>query len=97
MDLALEAGAEDIKEEGDIFEIHTSFDGFLDVKKAIEDAGIPILSAEQTRLPQTTVKLDGKHANTMLKLYTLLEDNEDVQNVYANFDIPDEIMENFSG
>ena len=67
------------------------------VWQAIEDAGIPMLSAEQTRLPQTTVKLDGKSATTMLKLYTHLEDNDDVQNVYANFDIPDEIMENFSG
>ena len=95
MEVALEAGAEDIREEGDQFEVHTAADEFDAVLKAIEAAGIPTVSAEQTRLPQTTVKLEGKSAVTMLKLYTGLDDHEDVQHVYANFDIADEIMEGF--
>jgi YebC/PmpR family DNA-binding regulatory protein len=97
MEAALEAGAEDIKEEGDQYEVHTSVDDFDAVHKAIEDAGIKTLNAELTRLPQTTVKLEEKPAITMLKLYSVLDDHEDVQNVYANFDIDDQILETFAG
>ncbi len=95
-EVALEAGADDIKDEGDVFEIHTSVEAFDGVSNAVKEAGIETESAELTRLPQTTVKLDGKPAETMLKLYGFLEDHDDVQNIYANFDIPDEIMESFS-
>jgi transcriptional/translational regulatory protein YebC/TACO1 len=97
MEVALEAGADDIKEEGDQFEVHASVDDFDAVHKAIQDAGIKTVNAELTRLPQTTVKLEEKHAITMLKLYSILDDHEDVQNVYANFDIDDQILENFAG
>ena len=97
MEVALEAGAEDIEEQGDNFEVRTALESFDTVHKAILDAGITVENAETTRLPQNTVKLDGKSALTMLKLYTLLDDHEDVQNVYANFDISDEIMESFDG
>jgi YebC/PmpR family DNA-binding regulatory protein len=97
MEVALEAGADDIKEEGDQYEVYSSVDDFDTVHKAIKDASIGILNAELTRLPQTTVKLEEKHAITMLKLYSILDDHEDVQNVYANFDIEDEILENFAG
>jgi YebC/PmpR family DNA-binding regulatory protein len=96
-EVALEAGAEDIRDEGEVFEIHTAVDTFDTVSSAVAAAGIGTESSELTRIPQTTVKLDGKPAETMLKLYTALEDQEDVQNIYANFDIPDEIMENFNG
>ena len=96
-EVALEAGAEDIREEGDVFEVHTAVETFDAVSSAVKAGGIEAVSAELTRLPQTTVKLDGKPAETMLKLYSALEDQEDVQNIYANFDIPDEIMENFNG
>ncbi len=96
-EVAVEAGAEDVKDEGDVFEIHTSVEAFDAVSKAVKDAGIETVSAELTRIPQTTVKMEGKSAETMLKLYGNLEDHDDVQNIYANFDIPDEIMENFSG
>ena len=95
-EVALDAGAEDIKDEGDVLEIHTSVDTFDAVSTAVKKAGIETISTELTRLPQTTVKLDGKPAETMLKLYGFLEDHDDVQNVYSNFDISDEIMENFS-
>ncbi len=97
MEIALEAGADDIKEDGEQFEVHTSVDNFDAVVKAIDQAKIEKVSAELTRLPQTTTRLDGKSAQTMLKLYTRLEDLEDVQNLYANFDIADDILESFSG
>ena len=96
MEIAIDAGAEDIVEESEVFEVHTSVESFDAVSNAISQAGIETESAELTRLPQSTVKLEGKPARTMLKLYTLLDDHEDVQNVYANFDIADDIMENFS-
>ncbi|MCP4676077.1 MAG: YebC/PmpR family DNA-binding transcriptional regulator [Deltaproteobacteria bacterium] len=96
MDVALEAGAEDIDEVDNNFEIRTSVDTFDAVSNAIKDAGIEMVSSELTRLPQTTVALEGKHAQTMLKLYTHLDDHDDVQNVYANFDISDDIMESFT-
>jgi transcriptional/translational regulatory protein YebC/TACO1 len=62
------------------------------VKKALEDAGVPLDVAEITMIPQTYVNLDGKEAQQMLRLMETLEDSDDVQNVYANFDIPEEIM-----
>lgn len=96
MELALEAGADDIREEGEFFEVQTTQEAFDDVVKAIDGAGISTENAEITRLPQTTVRLEGKSAQTMLKLYTLLDDHDDVQNVYANFDIDNDVMENFS-
>jgi YebC/PmpR family DNA-binding regulatory protein len=96
MEITIDAGAEDIKEEDDVFEVYTSVESFDAVGDAISQAGIEAQSAELTRIPQSTVKLEGKSARAMLKLYTLIDDNEDVQNVYANFDIADDIMENFS-
>jgi YebC/PmpR family DNA-binding regulatory protein len=93
MGLALDAGAEDLQTEDDNFVITTPPNDFEKVKKALEDAGIPLEVAEQTMLPQTYVKLEGeKEAGQMLRLVEALEDNDDVQNVYANFDIPDEVM-----
>lgn len=90
--LALDAGAEDMQTEDNNFVITTAPADFEKVKKALEDAGIPMDAAEITMLPQTYVKLEGKEATQMLKLMETLEDNDDVQNVYANFDIPDEIL-----
>jgi YebC/PmpR family DNA-binding regulatory protein len=93
MGLALDAGAEDLQTEDDNFVITTPPNDFEKVKKALEDAGVPLEVAEVTMLPQTYVKLEGeKEAGQMLRLVEALEDNDDVQNVYANFDIPDEVM-----
>jgi len=97
MEIALEAGADDIKDEGDFFEIHTAIDALDRVAAALDAAGIACLSAKITRLPRTTVPLSGKSAQTMLKLCAGLEEHDDVQNVYANFDISDEEMEAFQG
>jgi transcriptional/translational regulatory protein YebC/TACO1 len=92
MTLALDAGAEDLQTEDDNFVITTPPNDFEKVRKALEDAGVVPDVAEVTMVPQTYVKLDGKEAQQMLRLVEALEDNDDVQNVYANFDIPEEIM-----
>lgn len=93
MEVALEAGAEDVKEEGDQWEITTQQADFGAVASALEAAGLPLDSSELTMIPQTSVKISGKDAENMLKLMEMLEDNDDVQNVYANFDIDDAEME----
>ena len=93
MSLALDAGAEDMQTEDDNFVITTAQSDFEKVKKALEDAGIPLEVAEVTMVPQTYVKIDGeKVAGQMMRLMETIEDNDDVQNVYANFDIPEEVM-----
>ncbi|MFO7783352.1 MAG: YebC/PmpR family DNA-binding transcriptional regulator [Thermodesulfobacteriota bacterium] len=93
LELALEAGAEDVKEEESTFEIHTEPSNFEPVRKAVEAAGLTYGMAEISMIPQNTVQLEGKQAQQMLNLMEALEDNEDVSNVYANFDIPDDVME----
>jgi YebC/PmpR family DNA-binding regulatory protein len=93
MSLALDAGAEDLQTEDDNFVITTAQNDFEKVKKTLEDAGIPLEVAEVTMVPQTYVKIEGeKVAGQMMRLMETIEDNDDVQNVYANFDIPDELM-----
>jgi YebC/PmpR family DNA-binding regulatory protein len=92
-EVALEAGAEDIKEEEKEFEVITEPSLFEQVKTAIERTGLAYALAEITMIPQTTTILEGKNAQQMLTLMELLEDNDDVNHVYANFDIPDEVME----
>jgi YebC/PmpR family DNA-binding regulatory protein len=96
MNAVLEAGAEDMEPSDDQFEVTTSPDAFEDVREALEKASFPIDSAEVTMLPKSTVKLEGKSAEQMLRLMEALEDNDDVQNVYANFDISEEEMEKVS-
>lgn len=96
IEVALDAGALDVKDTGKDFEVTTEPSSFEKVKKAIEDAGFKYNYAEVTMVPQSTVKLTGKEAEQMLKLMESLEDSEDVQKVYANFDISDEEMERLS-
>ena len=93
LDLALEAGAEDVKEEEAEFEVVVAPADFEKVKKAFDEKGMTYSVAEVTMIPQNTVKLEGKKAEQMLNLMEGLEDNDDVNHVYANFDIPDEVME----
>lgn len=87
LDIALGAGAEDLREDGSNWEILASPEDFNTVKSSLEKAGIPLAVAEISMLPQTYVKLEGKNAQTMLKLMEALEEHEDIQNVWANFDI----------
>jgi YebC/PmpR family DNA-binding regulatory protein len=92
MEIALEAGAEDINKEEDNFEIITEPTSLYQVKRNLEEKKISIESAELTMIPKNDVKLNKTQAESVLKLMEALEDNDDVQNVYANFDIPDEVM-----
>jgi len=89
-EIALEAGAEDVKDEGDVYEVITDPGSFIEVRDAMAEDGLVWETAEISMLPQTQVQLSGKPAETMLKLMDALEDNDDVQNVYANFDISEE-------
>jgi transcriptional/translational regulatory protein YebC/TACO1 len=91
--IALDAGAEDIKSEDDSYEIITEPQHFESVRDAIQEAGIETTLEEISMIPQTTVKLDGKEALQLLKIIGSLEDHDDVQNVYSNFDIPDDLIE----
>lgn len=94
MTIALDAGAEDLQREESVFAVTTSPapKDFERVRATLVKGGIQPLSAEITMLPKSTVKLEGKHAEQMLRLMEELEEHDDVQHVYANFDIPEEIM-----
>jgi len=89
-EIALEAGAEDVKDEGDFYEVITEPEDFIQVREAMAAAELEWETAETTMIPQNQVMLESKPAETMLKLMDALEDNDDVQNVYANFDISEE-------
>jgi len=94
---AIEAGAEDVLAEGDAFEIRCAVADFMTVRSNLEAAGIKYSSAELTMIPKNTVNLDEGDARKTLRLLDALEDNDDVQEVFANFDIPDEVMESLAG
>jgi YebC/PmpR family DNA-binding regulatory protein len=96
LECALEAGAEDVIEEDGNWEVRTSPSDFESVKEALKERGLTWLSAELTMVPKSTLRIEGKEAEQMLRLMEALEDNDDVQNVYANFDIPEQIMEEIS-
>jgi YebC/PmpR family DNA-binding regulatory protein len=91
--LALDAGAADLRRADSFFEITTSPQELEGVKRALEAGGVPIQSGEVTYVPQSTIRLEGKDAQQVLRLVEGLEELDDVQQVYANFDIPDEVLE----
>jgi YebC/PmpR family DNA-binding regulatory protein len=92
MEAALEAGAEDVVTEGDHIVVYTQHSGLNGVKEAMEAAGLEPIVAETTMIPANTVKLDADNAKRTLRLIERLEDHDDVQNVWANYDISDEVM-----
>jgi YebC/PmpR family DNA-binding regulatory protein len=92
MSIVLDAGAEDLVSEEENYAVKTAPADFYNVKKAIEDDKIKIESAEITLIPKSTVKVTGEDAKKVLDLVNALEEHEDVQNVYANFDIPDDLL-----
>lgn len=96
LELALEAGADDVRPAGDLFEVVSAPEAFQTVTDALEAARIPTESAELTRIAANTVELDADNARAVLKLMEALEDNDDVQNVNANFSIPDELLAELS-
>ena len=90
---ALEAGAEDVKDEGDVYEVITDPADFIEVREAMTATGLQLETADVAMLPQNQIQLEGKPAETMLKLMDALEDNDDVQNVFANFDISEDELD----
>jgi YebC/PmpR family DNA-binding regulatory protein len=92
MEIAIDAGAEDVREDNGNYEIITAPKDFEAVKTAVDKASIPYIVAEITMFPQSTVNLRGKEAEQMLNLMETLEDCDDVQKVYTNADIPEELI-----
>ena len=92
MEVGLEAGAEDIVDEGDFFEVHCQPGDFDALRQAFEDAGLTPESAELSMLPQNTITVDADAGRKLLRLVDALEDNEDVQQVHSNFDLPEELL-----
>jgi YebC/PmpR family DNA-binding regulatory protein len=93
MDAGLDAGADDVREEDTTYDIITAPEYFGRVRDAVKQASIPYLSAELTMIPKSTIKVEGKEAEQNLRLIEILEEMDDVQQVYANFDIAAEVME----
>ena len=91
--LALDAGAADMRRADSVFEVTAAPQDLENVRRTLEGRGVPIQSAEVTYVPQSTIRLEGKDAQQVLRLVEGLEELDDVQHVYANFDIPDEVLE----
>lgn len=96
MEIALDAGAEDISSGGQYHEVTCDIASLPSIKEAIESKNIPMVTADMTMLPSTTVKVTGSDVKTLMDLMEALDDQEDVQNVYANFDVSDEEMDKLS-
>lgn len=92
MDVALEAGADDVRDEGEVLEVITNPVAFIKVKEAVSAANIPVEAAEITHLPNSTVALDAEAGQKLLRLIDLLEDHDDVQSVSHNAEIPESVM-----
>ena len=97
MEVVLEAGAEDMRLDGSEYEIITAPDVFEDVRTALEKVNVPPVSAEVTKIPENPVKVEGENVGKVIRLMEILDDLDDTQHVYANFDISDEEMEKFQG
>jgi YebC/PmpR family DNA-binding regulatory protein len=97
MTAAIEAGADDVRQDGDEFEIITQPADLAAVRDAIAAAGIELEQAELTMIPKNTVKLEENDARKTMKIVDALEDSDDVQEVYANFDIPEDVLERLAG
>ncbi|MCU1228087.1 MAG: DNA-binding regulatory protein YebC/PmpR family [Acidobacteria bacterium] len=97
MEIALEAGADDLQtEDAEVYEIYTSPEAFEQVREALEKNKIATVEAKLGQVPSTYVKLDESKGKQMMRLMEMLDDHDDVQNVWSNFDIPDELMEDES-
>ena len=97
MDIVLEHGGEDLRDEGEVWEIVTEPNAFEGVVAGVKAANIPIASSEVTMLASTYTKLEGQQASAMIRLLEALEDFDDTQNVYSNFDMSTEQMEQVAG
>jgi YebC/PmpR family DNA-binding regulatory protein len=92
LEIALDAGAEDLRDSESSWDVITAPGDFKAVQQAVAAAGVPIYAAELSMEPQSTIRVDGGEATQVLRLIEALEELDDVQNVYANFDIPEEVM-----
>jgi transcriptional/translational regulatory protein YebC/TACO1 len=97
MDIVLEHGGEDLNDEGDVWEILTGPSSYEGVLNALKAAGIEVASSEVTMIASTYTKLEGQSANAMMRLLEALEDFDDTQNVYSNFEMTAEQMEQVAG
>ena len=97
MEAALEAGAEDVKDEGDVFEMHCAFEDFGTVSQALDGAGLAYTEGKTAMLPKNLVPVDVEAGRKLMALLEMLEDYDDVQNVYANCDLPEELMAEMGG
>jgi transcriptional/translational regulatory protein YebC/TACO1 len=96
MEQALECGASDVRTVEKVFEITTTPDEMDAVRHALEAKGLPVIEAEIAMIPQSTVRVEGKDAAAVLRLIEALEEQDDVQSVYSNYDIPDEVFDAIS-
>jgi YebC/PmpR family DNA-binding regulatory protein len=94
MEVALEAGADDLQSEDEGFEIYTSPESFEQVRLALEKNNIATVEAKLGQIPANYVKIDEQKSKSMMRLMEMLDDHEDVQNVWTNFEMPEEMMEN---
>jgi len=92
LEVALDAGADDVRRDGQLFVVVCQPHVYNAVKQAVADKNIPTVSAEIAMVPKSTVTVDGEHAKQVLRLMESFEDHDDVQHVYANFDIPEAVM-----
>jgi YebC/PmpR family DNA-binding regulatory protein len=97
MSIVLEAGAEDLRDDGENWEVVTDPASFEAVVEAVKKAGIQPVSAEVAMIPQTYIKLEGQHATQMIRLVEALEEHDDVQHVHSNFDIDQKVLEEVAG
>jgi YebC/PmpR family DNA-binding regulatory protein len=96
LEIGVEAGAEDVEDNGDEWEVRSRPEDFSAVREAFEKAGFEFVSAEVSMVPKTTIQVDRETGEKLLKLYDALDENDDVQNVYANFDLPEELLQEMS-
>ncbi|CUU01770.1 MAG: YebC/PmpR family DNA-binding transcriptional regulator [Armatimonadetes bacterium] len=92
LEIALEAGAEDVQTEEEFYRVITAVEDFHRVREALQERGVPITEAQLEMSPTTTVRVEGETAEKLMRLLEALEEHDDVQNTYANFDIPDEAL-----
>jgi YebC/PmpR family DNA-binding regulatory protein len=92
LEIVLEAGGDDVRVEGDVYEIRTTPEAFEEVRTALEQRDLTLGLAEITLLPQSTIQVDGKQAEQVIRLMEVLDDHDDVRKAYANFDIPEAVL-----
>jgi len=93
MDTVLEAGGEDLRDDGESYEVFTAPESYQRVREALEKKGLPIAAGEVAMIPKNRIRVEGKKAQNLLNMMEALEDHDDVQHAYANFDIPDEELD----